>query len=86
MNKTTKGVLRILVISFIGPVSLPGIDFSDHRNYWEFGFPAVMITDTAFFRNTEYHEAGDTWDRLDYDRMMQVVESVGFAVVELSNP
>lgn len=60
---------------------IPGVDFSDHRNYWAEGYPALMITDTAFYRNPHYHEAGDTYDKLDYRRMAQVVEGV-YAVVQ----
>lgn len=55
---------------------VPGVDFSDHLSYWVSGFPAVMVTDTAFARNLEYHRAGDTHDRLDYRRMAQVVQGV----------
>ena len=64
------------VYSMNGPSKLYGIDFSDHRSYWEFGFPAVMITDTAFLRNTAYHKAEDTFDRLDYDRMSKVIDGI----------
>jgi Zn-dependent M28 family amino/carboxypeptidase len=62
-------------------VAIPGIDLSDHRNYWSEGYRALMITDTAFYRNPHYHEAGDTHDKLDYRRMAQVVQGV-FAVVQ----
>ena len=58
------------------PRALPGIDFSGHRSYWAFGYPAVMVTDTAFFRNRAYHQKGDTWDKLDYNRMADVVAGV----------
>ncbi|ASS48337.1 MAG: peptidase M28 [Candidatus Fluviicola riflensis] len=61
---------------FKGPKSLPGIDFSDHLNYWQIGISALMITDTAFYRNKEYHQKGDTMDRLDYARMAQVIDGV----------
>ncbi|NNE56344.1 MAG: hypothetical protein HKN32_10005, partial [Flavobacteriales bacterium] len=54
----------------------PGIDFSDHLNYWTYKFDAVMITNTAFYRNRNYHEATDTPETLDYDRMAQVVDGV----------
>jgi len=60
---------------------IPGIDLSDHRNYWDEGYPALMITDTAFYRNPHYHEADDTPDKLDYQRMAQAVQGV-FAVVQ----
>ncbi len=58
------------------PALIPGVDFSDHASYWAEGFPALMITDTAFFRNHNYHQAGDTYEKLDYNRMAQVVQSV----------
>lgn len=68
------------VHSINAPSSLQGIDFSDHRNYWAFGFDAAMITDTAFYRNKAYHTADDTYDRLSYDKMAEVVKGV-YAVV-----
>jgi len=48
---------------------LPGIDYSDHRSFWKHGYPAVMITDTAFFRNPNYHNENDTIETLDFNRM-----------------
>jgi len=57
------------VESLNAPSILPGIDFSDHRSFWKFGYPALMITDTAFYRNPNYHGPGDTVATLDYDRM-----------------
>lgn len=60
---------------------IPGVDFSDHRSYWAEDFPALMITDTAFYRNPNYHQAGDTHEKLDYQRMAKVVQSV-FAVAK----
>ncbi|MDQ2695285.1 MAG: M28 family peptidase, partial [Pseudomonadota bacterium] len=48
------------VYSINAPRSLVGVDFSDQLNYWEAGYPAVMITDTAFYRNPHYHTAQDT--------------------------
>jgi Zn-dependent M28 family amino/carboxypeptidase len=66
------------------PRSLPGIDFSDHANYWDLGYPAVMITDTAFYRNKNYHQHTDLADTLDYKRMAMVVDQVYAAVMGLS--
>lgn len=71
------------VYSINGPVSLPGIDFSDHLNYWAYNLPAVMITDTAFYRNKAYHEKEDTWDRLDYDKMAKGVTAVYQSLLRL---
>jgi Zn-dependent M28 family amino/carboxypeptidase len=73
------------VESINAPRSLPGIDLSDHRNYWDRGWDAVMVTDTAMFRNPNYHEAGDTPDTLDYARMAQVVTGVHAAVRAFAN-
>lgn len=60
------------VQSLSGVSIIPGVDFSDHRNFWKFGFPAFMITDTAFYRNPNYHSPGDTPDTLDYDKMTDI--------------
>ena len=71
---------EIPVRSINAPSVIPGVDFSDHKSFWQLGFPAVMITDTAFFRNKAYHTRHDTADRLDYERMAQVVYGI-FAYV-----
>lgn len=60
------------------------MDFSDHRNFWAKDLPAVMITDTSFFRNPNYHQAGDLPETLDYARMAQVVRGVHQAVLQLA--
>ena len=75
------GASDLPVYSINAPASLQGIDFSDHRSYWGEGYPALMVTDTAFFRNADYHRAGDSHDKLDYRRMAQVVQAV-FAIVQ----
>jgi hypothetical protein len=67
---------RLPVYSINAPALMPGIDFSDHRNYWQAGYDAVMITDTAFYRNRNYHTSKDTPDTLDYRRMAMVVQGV----------
>ncbi len=55
----------LLPISFSGL----GLDWSDHRNYWNIGAPAIMLTDTAMFRNPNYHEKTDTPETLDFEKM-----------------
>ena len=75
-----KGTTPLPVWSICASPAIPGIDFSDHRNYWKAGIPAVMITDTAFYRNFAYHTAEDTADRLDYKRMAMVVTAVFEAI------
>jgi Zn-dependent M28 family amino/carboxypeptidase len=73
------------VRSLAAPSSVPGIALSDHRSYWDQGYPAVMVTDTAFYRNPNYHTAQDTPDTLDYERMARVVTGIRSAVRALSH-
>jgi hypothetical protein len=70
--------------SINAPRSMTGVDFSDHLNYWKQDYPAVMVSDTAFYRNSRYHERNDTPETLDYAKMAKVVEQVYAAVVELA--
>lgn len=71
-----KSTKAIRTKKFAGPPALPGIDFSDHLNYWKFGYSALMITDTAFYRNKNYHEETDTMETLDIPRMAKVIDGV----------
>jgi hypothetical protein len=75
-----RGASSLPVYSINAPRFVPGVDFSDHRNYWAAGYPALMMTDTAFYRNPHYHTAHDTSATLDYTRMAMVVQGV-YAVV-----
>ena len=83
VKRAMRGVMEVPVRSINAPRILPGIDFSDQFNYWDAGFDAVMITDTAFYRNPHYHTAGDRPETLDYRRMAAVVEGAYAAIVEL---
>lgn len=67
--------------SINAPGFISGVDFSDHLNYHNEGFVGMMLTDTAFFRNTAYHTPQDTADRLDYVRMAEVVNGAQAAVL-----
>jgi hypothetical protein len=73
------------VESLSAPAALPGVALSDHASFWEQGYRAVMVTDTAFFRNPRYHTADDTWDTLDYARMARAVQGVYAAVRTLAS-
>lgn len=55
------------------PADIPGIAWSDHWSFWQEGYPAVMITDTAPFRYPHYHQRSDTPDKLSYDSFARVV-------------
>jgi hypothetical protein len=86
--RRTKAAMRnaapLPVYSINAPTLVSGVDFSDQLNYWHAGYNAVMITDTAFYRNPNYHTARDTEEKLDYKRMAMVVEGVYAAVVDLA--
>jgi len=56
---------------------------SDHSSFWDRGFPALMITDTSFFRNPHYHKASDTPATLDYDFLAKVTSGVCAATLKL---
>ncbi|AKV03224.1 hypothetical protein AKJ09_09887 [Labilithrix luteola] len=78
------GTRAIPTYSMTGPFVLPGVDWSDHRSYWSAGYPALMVTDTAFLRNQAYHTDGDRPETLDYARMAAVVQGVHAAVLALA--
>ena len=84
MKRTMRANTSLPVYSINAPSWLPGIDFSDHLNYWKNDFPAVMITDTSFYRNQNYHTAQDTLEKLDYNRIAQVVQAVHATILTLS--
>jgi len=78
-KRVKKGLSKYMdlpVYSINAPKSIPGIDFSDHRSYWNFGYDAVMITDSSFYRNKAYHTEHDTYDRLDYVKMSELVHGL----------
>jgi Zn-dependent M28 family amino/carboxypeptidase len=84
VKRAMQGATTLDVYSMNAPTWVTGIDFSDHRSYWAHGYPAIMVTDTAFYRNDRYHTARDTPDSLDYGRMAEVVRGVHRAVLMLA--
>lgn len=67
------------------PASLPGVDWSDHASFWEYGYPAVMVTDTAPYRNPYYHEAGDTPEKLNYPAFAGAVSGLAHVLRRLAD-
>jgi Zn-dependent M28 family amino/carboxypeptidase len=57
------------------PADIPGVGWSDHWSFWQEGYPAVMLTDTAPYRYPHYHRPTDTPDKLDYDSLARVVSA-----------
>lgn len=68
------------VITLNAPAIVIGIDFSDHWSFNKLGYKALMVTDTAFYRNPHYHAPTDLPETLDYNRMAMVVEGIRAAV------
>ena len=89
-NLSSKGFTEVLYWTFctnpdlpvvkltvpLGGYLLPSVRLSDHSSFWDRGYKAVMITDTAFFRNPHYHRASDTMEKLDLGFMAQLVKSL----------
>ena len=66
------------------PALIPGIGWSDHWSFWQFGYRALMLTDTAPYRYPYYHTAEDTPDKLDYERLARAVTGITAVVDELA--
>lgn len=63
------------------PSIIPGIGWSDQWAFWQQGYPAIMVTDTALFRYPYYHTEYDTGEKLQYDRLAQVVAGLEGVIV-----
>ncbi|UOG75811.1 M28 family peptidase [Hymenobacter tibetensis] len=77
----TKADIDVQRINLPAEMGLAGL--SDHRNYWKYGYEALMINDTSFLRNPNYHLPSDTIDTLDFRRMAEVVNGVYAAIMGL---
>lgn len=67
------------------PQWVPGVDWSDHRSFWAEGYPAIMVTDTAIYRNHRYHTGLDSPESLDYEKMAKVVTGLSYVVSQLAD-
>ena len=94
-NTSSRSLLRATVAAFRKagrlpcqgaalPAAIPGIGWSDQWSFWQCGYPAIMVTDTAPFRYPHYHEPTDTPDKLDYDRFTLVVSGMEKTIAELT--
>jgi len=66
------------------PDWITGVGWSDHASFWHAGYPAIMVTDTAFFRYAHYHEATDTPEKLDYQSLARVTRGLLDVAAELA--
>lgn len=79
-----KEVSSFSIEYLIAPAILaPAISFSDHWSFWKFGYRAVMITDTAFYRTPYYHTPQDTFEKLNYASMAELVKAFYWVLLEL---
>jgi Zn-dependent M28 family amino/carboxypeptidase len=95
-NLHSKSVVRSFAVSFLTASDFPiecaapfgfitGIDWSDHWAFWQCGYQAIMLTDTALFRYPYYHSAEDTADKLDYPNLARVTYGVDKALELMIN-
>ena len=78
-----KRATRLPLFSIVLPEKVREIRLSDNSSFWDQGYPALMLTDTSFLRNPNYHLATDTPDTLDYPRMTDVAVGVASAMKRL---
>jgi hypothetical protein len=94
-NVKSRALLRRVITSFRKhakipseaaslPAFIPGVSWSDQWSFWQQGYPAIMVTDTAPFRYPYYHSSNDTPDKLDYDRFTLVVSGMEKVIQELA--
>jgi Peptidase family M28 len=88
LTQTLKRSATLPVVGDVLPDTVPDGSRSDHWSFWKLGIPAVMITDTAPFRNPHYHKTTDLPDVLDFDRMSRVVAGLAkvLDVVSVGDP
>jgi len=95
-NVRSAGLLRRVVKAFregttlpsegaAVPVGIPGVGWSDHWSFWQFGYSAVMVTDTALYRYPFYHTPQDTPEKLDYSRMALALPGLAAVTRELAS-
>jgi Zn-dependent M28 family amino/carboxypeptidase len=94
-NLTSRPLMHEVIASFrrraafpseavAAPAFVPGVDWSDHRSFWQEGYPALMVTDTAPYRYPHYHTAQDTPDKVEYERLARVVTGLNGMLRDLA--
>lgn len=83
VRDSLKAGMDLPVETYTGPWWVPGVDWSDHGSFWKEGYPAVMLTDTALFRNPHYHRPTDQPETLDYQAMTELVRGLSGALTAL---
>ncbi len=84
LKRKLKSQNKIKVKSLSGPKSIEGLDWSDHLNYWNFGYSASMLTDTGPNRNKNYHRKSDTIETIDIQKMSKVIDAVLEGILKMN--
>jgi len=82
-KKGIKKYSNINSYSLTAPEFFGGINLSDNYSFWYYEFPAIMITDTSFFRNKHYHQESDTIDTLDFNKMVEVIKGLYYTILNI---
>ncbi len=88
LKKVSKTICKFTTIPievFIAHRATPGANLSDHASFWKFGFRAIMITDTAFYRNPHYHKPDDTIDTIHFKKFSDLVYGLAEAYKEFDD-
>ena len=73
------------IFKMIGPASVPGMDLSDHSSFIKYGYPAIMICDTGFYRNDNYHQVSDTYETINFNFLTENINSTFLTLKEIVN-
>lgn len=79
-----KGASKLPLRTVSLPAFVPGVDYSDHRSFWGAGYPAVMFTDTSFYRTPHYHRPTDLPGTLNYEYMAAFLDGLKAAMDDLA--
>jgi len=82
-----EAVPALTVVTFRTPLRgwlVPDTRLSDNASFWDAGYPALMLTDTAYLRNRHYHQASDRLDTLDFEFLAQATDAVVAAVIRVA--
>ena len=84
IDKVFKGSSKLPLRTVSLPSFVPGVDYSDHRSFWGAGYPAVMFTDTSFYRTPHYHKYTDLPGTLNYEYMAAFLDGMKAAMDDLA--
>ena len=73
------------IYDIIGPASIPGVSLSDHYPFIQNGFPAILLSDTAFYRNKNYHTAGDKIETINFNFLVENIMNIYLTLCEILN-